>query len=160
MTIMVGTPYFFSRRGADAYYLGQGEDSDAVGRKLAAHEIHIGRPPLKPGERAFLIDEGTRWAVSDQPETVRLSKHAITRLVEMARGAQADRRRSPDGRAEQWFMSGTGHRVATSAIKTMRERGLIFTHYPPGQGTAGITDEGRAFLRALYGTDQPEESKL
>lgn len=66
-----GTSYFRSRRAAEAYY-GQthGDPKETVTTKLAEREIHIGRPPLKPGERLVIMDGGTRWGITDAPNSM------------------------------------------------------------------------------------------
>lgn len=58
-----GTSYFNSFMDAVAYYKpyegSYKAATQAVERKLRGHEIHIGRPSLKPGERLLLdIKEG------------------------------------------------------------------------------------------------------
>ena len=59
-----GTSYFRSMAHAAMYYKRYGAASHIiVAEKVRDGEIHIGMPPLKPGETCFLIDDGTRWAV-------------------------------------------------------------------------------------------------
>ena len=64
MTI-VGTSYFVSIDRAAMYYRDYHfKDGFAtVRRKLNDGEIHIGKPPLKEGERLIVIDNGTRYAI-------------------------------------------------------------------------------------------------
>jgi len=64
-----GTSHFVSHAAAVRYYRDyEGADaSRAVQRKLAAGEIHIGKPRLKPGERLHVIDSGTRYAIEEAP---------------------------------------------------------------------------------------------
>lgn len=64
--ISIGTAYFVSLAHAAQYYrdYAPGTDGYAVANeKIAAEEIHIGKPPLKDGERLFVIDNGTRYAI-------------------------------------------------------------------------------------------------
>lgn len=70
MTIRIGTSYFASRRAAERYYADYSDYGSAarsvaqwVSDKLAAGEIHLGKPPLKAGEVCVLIDNCTRYAV-------------------------------------------------------------------------------------------------
>jgi hypothetical protein len=59
-----GTSHFVSRRAAVRYYSDYEDDAEhAVERKLAAGEIHIGPPDLKPGQRLEHCDDGTRYAI-------------------------------------------------------------------------------------------------
>lgn len=37
----------------------------AVDRKLAEGSIHIGKPPLKDGETLNVIDDGTRYEITE-----------------------------------------------------------------------------------------------
>ena len=65
-----GTSYFVSRAMAVCYYKpyegGNLKDaSQAVDRKIAAGEIHIGAPKLKAGETLSIIDDGTRYAIKE-----------------------------------------------------------------------------------------------
>jgi hypothetical protein len=67
--VRIGTAHFVSKVHAVRYYVGAGgycgvkDAMDAVNRKLAAGEIHIGRPDLKRGETLRLIDDDTRYAI-------------------------------------------------------------------------------------------------
>lgn len=63
-----GTSYFVSRSHAVHYYLpyAGGSYSDAsvmVSDKLAAGEIHLGKPDVKPGEWLITIDGGDRYGI-------------------------------------------------------------------------------------------------
>lgn len=58
-----GTSYFVSHAAAVSYYAEQHEPASAVDRKIAAGEIHIGKPPLAEGQRLLIIDGGRRYAV-------------------------------------------------------------------------------------------------
>lgn len=62
-----GTSYFTSRRAAERYYSGPVWDDpkDVVTRKLAEGEIHIGKPPLKPGQRLSVIPSEGRYQIED-----------------------------------------------------------------------------------------------
>jgi hypothetical protein len=65
--IIVGTSHFVSRKAAVKYYSDYEPTITAaineVNRKLAAGEIHIGKPSLQRGQSLRLIDNGTRYAV-------------------------------------------------------------------------------------------------
>jgi hypothetical protein len=62
----IGTSYFVSRNAAIHYYF-PFDTTAAVDRKIAAGEIHIGRPPLmKPGEYLRVIDDGTRYEINSE----------------------------------------------------------------------------------------------
>ena len=58
-----GTAHFVDWQAAVRYYAPYGYDRAAVRRKIEEGEIHLGRPPLKEGERLTIIDEGTRYAI-------------------------------------------------------------------------------------------------
>lgn len=62
-----GTPYFVSKAKAAQYYRDyEGDDGyAAVDRKLAEGSIHIGKPPLPPGARLNIIDNGTRYEIEE-----------------------------------------------------------------------------------------------
>jgi hypothetical protein len=67
----IGTCHFKDYQAALRYYLpyngGDGiETKKDVDRKLRDKEIKLGRPEEQPGQRTFLIDEGTRWAIEEQ----------------------------------------------------------------------------------------------
>lgn len=66
----VGTSYFVSRELAIRYYrpYHYEDTTRAVGAKLAGGEIHIGKPPLQPGDKLLIIDEGTRYAIQEAKE--------------------------------------------------------------------------------------------
>jgi hypothetical protein len=61
----VGTAYFVSTELAAQYYRDyDGLDGyETVRNKLDDGEIHIGKPPIKSGERIVIIDNGTRYAI-------------------------------------------------------------------------------------------------
>lgn len=63
-----GTAYFKSMSRAAHYFAEQGDEDAAVtvANKLRDGEIHIGRPPLLPGQALVLIDNGTRWAIIEE----------------------------------------------------------------------------------------------
>jgi hypothetical protein len=63
-----GTSYFVSKAAAVRYYTPYGYDNprEAVERKLAEGEIHIGKPEIKDGQRLLVVDEGTRYAIEDR----------------------------------------------------------------------------------------------
>lgn len=52
------TSHFVSRGAAIAYYRKQGDDVEAVNRKIAEGLISISRPEVKPGEKCFIGDDG------------------------------------------------------------------------------------------------------
>jgi hypothetical protein len=57
--IATGTNYFVSEGAAMVYYRAYGLWRTDVENKITRGEIHIGPPPLKPGQRAVLnVDEG------------------------------------------------------------------------------------------------------
>jgi hypothetical protein len=66
--MITGTSYFVSIEAAERYYAPYGYDDvhATVQRKLAEGEIHIGEPPLKPGQSTFLVDEHTRYAIREE----------------------------------------------------------------------------------------------
>ena len=71
----IGTSYFVSRAMAVRYYKpyeggNLADATRAVDRKIAAGQIHIGKPELKPGETLSVIDDGTRYAITS-PEVSR-----------------------------------------------------------------------------------------
>jgi hypothetical protein len=63
-----GTSHFLSFAAAVRYYRDYfGNDACIiVPQKIRDGEIHIGRPDEKPGQRTFLVDGGTRWAIEDK----------------------------------------------------------------------------------------------
>ncbi len=60
-----GTSYFVSLSAAKRYYKDYGDDEASVRRKVAEGSIHIGKPPLKPGQRLFLLDGGKRYGIEE-----------------------------------------------------------------------------------------------
>lgn len=60
-----GTNHFVSLRDAVRYYERQGIGAAGVRAKLDAGEIHIGAPPLKPGERHQILLSEMRYCVVD-----------------------------------------------------------------------------------------------
>jgi len=62
-----GTSYFVSRSAAERYYKDYegslAQAKIAVAHKIASGDIHIGRPPLKAGQKAFLLDGGKRYGI-------------------------------------------------------------------------------------------------
>ena len=61
-----GTSYFVSRAAAGRYYSAYEDDAArAVARKLADGEIHIGKPPLKPGQRLSVIPGEGRYQIEE-----------------------------------------------------------------------------------------------
>lgn len=61
-----GTSYFISRAAAERYYASYEDNAArAVSRKLANGEIHIGEPPLEPGQFASIIRGEGRYQIED-----------------------------------------------------------------------------------------------
>lgn len=60
-----GTSYFVSLAAAVRYYRDYGYDKRGVQRKIAEGEIHVGKPPLKSGDRLSVIDGGTRYQITE-----------------------------------------------------------------------------------------------
>jgi hypothetical protein len=56
-----GTAYFVTRAAAAEYY-GSAEEAK---RKLAAGEVHIGRPETKPGQRSRLDESEGRYFIEE-----------------------------------------------------------------------------------------------
>lgn len=55
----IGTSYFVSFDAAVKYYRDYEEfPASAVATKLEEGDIHIGKPPIKPGEKLSLNSEG------------------------------------------------------------------------------------------------------
>lgn len=62
-----GTSHFVSYPRAVKYYsVYESDPVAAVNRRLHAGEIHIGRPPIKPGQRLVMIDNGLRYAIEEE----------------------------------------------------------------------------------------------
>lgn len=58
----VGTSYFTSKPAAVLYYAYEGAMEADIDRKIEEGLIHIGKPPLKPGELLSTIDNHARYA--------------------------------------------------------------------------------------------------
>lgn len=60
-----GTSYFVSRRAAERYFRHYHyEDIKAtITRKLAEGDIHIGKPPLEPGDKLSVIPGEGRYQI-------------------------------------------------------------------------------------------------
>jgi len=69
MPIIYGTSYFRSTAAAVRYYAGYNETAADVADKIALGEIHIGTPPLRPGETFVWNAEG-RAIVTEADATV------------------------------------------------------------------------------------------
>ena len=54
--IRFGTCYFRFKSDAIAYYADYGFASEDVDRKIAEGEIHIGVPPMLPGDKLYSED--------------------------------------------------------------------------------------------------------
>jgi len=61
--VITGTDYFVDRKSANSYYAEQGYSRSDVTNKITNKEIHIGKPPLKKGERLLIVDNGRRYAI-------------------------------------------------------------------------------------------------
>lgn len=59
-----GTSYFVSQEAAERYYRKQTCNAKyTVQRKLREGEIHIGEPPLQPGDRLSVIRDEGRYQI-------------------------------------------------------------------------------------------------
>ena len=58
-----GTCYFVTLGAAIRYYRMQGEDENAVGRKLDEGLIHIGKPTVPPGAKLMVM--GGRYVIEE-----------------------------------------------------------------------------------------------
>lgn len=58
-----GTSYFTSKPAAVLYYAYENATEADIDRKIAEGLIHIGKPPLKPGEILSTIDNHARYAI-------------------------------------------------------------------------------------------------
>lgn len=67
MTTTYGTANFVSKATAIRYYQPYFYENTAVAveQKIAEGEIFIGPPKVKPGETLSIIDDGTRYAVTE-----------------------------------------------------------------------------------------------
>lgn len=63
-----GTSYFTSLSAAIRYYKDYGDDAASVRSKIRQGSIHIGKPPLKPGERLGTTDGGKRYTITEAPK--------------------------------------------------------------------------------------------
>lgn len=63
MSTTWGTTYFVNELAARRYYSYYGISKAGVANKINKNEIHIGKPPLEPGEELLIIDDGTRYAI-------------------------------------------------------------------------------------------------
>lgn len=66
MTTKTGTPYFISFNAACNYYKSYGDTPDTVKRKISNGEIHIGKPPLKPGQSLEIIPDENRYMIIEK----------------------------------------------------------------------------------------------
>lgn len=65
-----GTSYFVSKSAAVRYYAAYEDDpKSAVELKLREGSIHIGKPPLKPGQRLSTTDGGKRYMIVEDNAT-------------------------------------------------------------------------------------------
>jgi hypothetical protein len=63
--MIIGTNNFVSRQRAYIYYRDYGYHISDIDQKIRDGEIAIGAPDLKPGQRLFIIDNGTRYAIEE-----------------------------------------------------------------------------------------------
>ena len=64
--MITGTCHFPATANAVRYYARQGGFTAAdVSAKIAAGEIVIGKPPLKPGDTLILLDDGDRYGIEE-----------------------------------------------------------------------------------------------
>ena len=63
MSTRIGTSHFVDRQAAERYYGVYGDVGIDVTNKILAGEIKLGKPPVKPGQRLEIIDNGTRYAI-------------------------------------------------------------------------------------------------
>lgn len=63
----IGTSHFVSFQTAVRYYRPYGYENtvETVKRKILEGEIHIGKPPLAPGEKLVILDNGTRYGIEE-----------------------------------------------------------------------------------------------
>ncbi len=59
----IGTAYFKDEQAAKAYYYYMDDPSTAYKRKLESGEIHIGKPPIQPGDKILLNQEEGRYFI-------------------------------------------------------------------------------------------------
>lgn len=59
-----GTAYFVSQAEAVNYYKPYGYDSYQVYMKLMEGEIHVGKPPLQPGDKLSVIRDEGRYQIT------------------------------------------------------------------------------------------------
>lgn len=85
--MITGTSYFVTKNAAIRYYKGYGyaDTVKTVERKIREGEIHIGKPPYKPGvERLVLLDGGKRYGIEEtkarNPHTVIPSKFTAAKV--------------------------------------------------------------------------------
>lgn len=70
--MIIGTPYFDNVVSARRYYAPYSGDGLALApkayvlAKIGAGEIYIGKPPLKPGQRAELIPGEGRYRIIEE----------------------------------------------------------------------------------------------
>lgn len=84
--IRYGTHHFVTADAARRYYKGQG-DADCFGpgwikridEKIQAGEIAIGKPPLPPGAKLIIIDNGTRYAIEEPKVKIATLENATSK---------------------------------------------------------------------------------
>jgi hypothetical protein len=68
-----GTSHFVSRQAAERYYrdYGYSDVAEAVARKIADGEIHIGKPALLVGQTLSVIPGEGRYQIDDEGQEPR-----------------------------------------------------------------------------------------
>jgi hypothetical protein len=121
----VGTSYFVSRVAACQYYAAYEPNSeDAVVRKIAAGEIHIGKPPLQPGQRLSIIPGEGRYQI----ESCGGSTPAFAVVIYVTK-RNAERIGRP---ANGWYVAdeGLGAEVAHTVARSWRAKGFPARIHP------------------------------
>lgn len=65
MPLTIGTSYFVSKMHALRYYDHEGATLNDIAIKEAEGLIHIGKPPIRPGDRLVLLDDGARYGIEE-----------------------------------------------------------------------------------------------
>lgn len=125
-----GTSYFVSKAAAVRYYRAyEGANAAAaVARKIREGEIHIGRPPVKAGERISLIDGGKRYAISNPASGKKLTK---AQKKAKARKASVERRVAS---ALAGFLKKVNPAMKTAGASIQRLKGGVIKITPIKRG--------------------------
>ncbi len=86
-----GTSYFVSRSAAERYYKSQGYDDakETVRDKIRSGDIHIGRPPVKAGQRVITVDGGKRYAIEEKQNPARRGRVTTAPIMKVLRESGA-----------------------------------------------------------------------